>query len=254
MRLRYRRELKALQRYALFIGYPRSGHTLVAALLDAHPDMLFANGLDAALYLRSGFTPEEIAVLCIWNSLRFTRHGRRSNGFDYRVDGGAHGRWRRLTVVGDKSGDLFSDRLKRDPGLADAAVERFDGRARFIHVVRNPYDCISTMARRAGAGLDAAAREFFALCEANRRARAVVPAAAWHDVRIEDLIWRPQCTLGQLCGFLGVGADEGYLRACAKHVFPAPRESRRAAAWSATLVAGVAAQMGEFPWLEGYVF
>ena len=28
---------------ALFIGYPRSGHTLISALLDAHPHIIIAN-------------------------------------------------------------------------------------------------------------------------------------------------------------------------------------------------------------------
>ena len=31
---------------ALFIGYPRSGHTLISSLLDAHPHMVISNELD----------------------------------------------------------------------------------------------------------------------------------------------------------------------------------------------------------------
>ena len=30
----------------MFIGYPRSGHTLVSSLLDAHPNMIVANEFD----------------------------------------------------------------------------------------------------------------------------------------------------------------------------------------------------------------
>lgn len=30
----------------MFIGYPRSGHTLVRSLLDAHPNVIIANELD----------------------------------------------------------------------------------------------------------------------------------------------------------------------------------------------------------------
>ena len=33
-----RRKYKEIQDLCLFIGYGRSGHTLVASLLDAHPD------------------------------------------------------------------------------------------------------------------------------------------------------------------------------------------------------------------------
>ena len=38
--------------YCMFIGYPRSGHTLVAALLDAHPDMVVCTGGRALGLLR----------------------------------------------------------------------------------------------------------------------------------------------------------------------------------------------------------
>ena len=35
-----------VQAFLMFIGYPRSGHTLVRSLLDAHPNMIVANELD----------------------------------------------------------------------------------------------------------------------------------------------------------------------------------------------------------------
>ena len=35
-----------VQSLLMFIGYPRSGHTLVSSLLDAHPHMIIANEFD----------------------------------------------------------------------------------------------------------------------------------------------------------------------------------------------------------------
>ena len=35
-----------IETLALFIGYPRSGHTLIGSLLDAHPHIVIANELD----------------------------------------------------------------------------------------------------------------------------------------------------------------------------------------------------------------
>ena len=254
LKWRYRQELSALRHYVLFLGYPRSGHTLVASLLDAHPDMLFANGLDAARYVQFGFGVREIAALSIWNSMRFTRHGRRSNGFEYTVNGGLHGGWEKLEVIGDKSGDLFSYRLLDDSALLHEVLDQFSGLGRFIHVIRNPFDCISTMAMRAGIELRAAADEFLALCEANRQAREAIPANAWKDLRLEQLIEQPRLALRELCEFLGVKADDRYLGQCAKLVFPSPHESRRTVDWPASLVAEVSMRIRALPWLDGYRF
>jgi hypothetical protein len=240
--------------YALFIGYPRSGHTLIAALLDAHPRMAFANGLDATAHLALGFNVEQLAALSISNSRKFTRHGRRSNGFDYAVPGGWHGRWDRLEVIGDKSGDLFSAHLVDNPELMDSTLEILGERGRFIHVVRNPYDCISTIASRGKMSLAEATDTFFALSAANQRARSMIPASAWRDVYLEDLIGQPADELAKLCRFLGQSADPAYLDNCAQLVFDSPRRSRDAARWTPKLIAHAAARMRPFDWLSGYDF
>jgi len=44
-----------LEGYCMFIGYSRSGHTLVGSLLDAHPEMVIAHELDALKYIMAGF-------------------------------------------------------------------------------------------------------------------------------------------------------------------------------------------------------
>jgi len=251
---RYRRELAQMRHYALFIGYPRSGHTAVAALLDAHPRMLFANGLDVASYICRGFTAAQVAGLSIWNSLRFTRRGRRSNGFDYTVPDGWHGRWEALEVIGDKSGDLLSARLTREPGLIVDLLIEFGPQLRFIHVIRNPFDCISTIASRGKIGLIQATAEFFSLCEANRIARDVVPSQAWQDVYLETLIEHPRPVIARLCRFLGQTAGGPYLDACAKLVFAAPRRSRDRVTWPTDLVARITRRMHSFPWLSDYDF
>lgn len=252
MQLKYGGELRDLRHFCLFIGYPRSGHTLVASLLDAHPRMVFANGLDATQYLARGFSIGQVAALSVWNSLRFTRHGRSSNGYDYTVPNGWHGRWEALHVAGDKSGDLLSDHLRRDPGLLAPALEALAAIGRFIHVVRNPYDCISSISKRGGMDLRAAAAQFFGLCEANVRARKAIPAAAWTDVYLEELVSRPRHTLRSLCGFLGQEVSEGYLSNCAALIFRVPHRSSSSSVWDAGFTREVGERLRAYPWFDGY--
>ena len=41
-----RHELQSVEAFCIFIGYPRSGHSLLGSLLDAHPEMVIAHELD----------------------------------------------------------------------------------------------------------------------------------------------------------------------------------------------------------------
>lgn len=252
MQLKYGAELRGLRHFGLFIGYPRSGHTLVAALLDAHPRMVFANGLDAAQYLARDFSVPQVAALSIWNSLRFTRHGRRSNGYNYTVPDGWHGRWDELRVVGDKSGDLFSDHLRHSPWMLAPILDALAAKGRFVHVIRNPYDCISSLSLRGGKDLRAASRDFFGLCEVNARARQSIGAQAWTDVFLEELIQRPRRSMRALCNFFGEDADSTYLAGCADLVFQVPQRSTRPSSWDAALIREVDERLKPYPWFDGY--
>jgi Sulfotransferase family len=254
MLLRDARAIRSLRYYGMFIGYPRTGHTLLASLLDAHPRMAFANGLDAARYFIAGFSVPETAMLSVWNSRHFTLRGRRSTGYNYVVPGGWHGRWDRLEVVGDKSGDLFSARLVQDPDAMPRVLEMLGEKARFVSVLRNPYDTITTMAARARGSLRDAADEFLALCEANARARRQVPAAAWLDVHHEALVARPHDTLRTVVEFFDQSADQAYLDACSRLIFPQPRRTRDAGDWTGAMKDYVSGNLQRYPWFSGYAF
>jgi len=254
MLLRDANTLRSLRYYGLFIGYPRTGHTLLASLLDAHPRMAFANGLDAARYFLAGFSVRETAVLSLWNSRRFTLRGRRSTGYNYVVPGGWHGRWDSLEVVGDKSGDLLSARLVQDPDAMQRILEALGEKARFVSVLRNPYDTITTMATRAGSGLREATDEFLALCEANERARSQAPPQAWLDVHHEALVAQPRDTLRSVVEFFGQSVDDAYLDACSQLIFPQPRHTRDQREWSGAMKDYVSGNLERYPEFSDYAY
>ena len=54
--------LDEVERVCLFIGHPRSGHSLVGAMLDAHPDLCIAHELDMLAFLREEAAETEAAL------------------------------------------------------------------------------------------------------------------------------------------------------------------------------------------------
>jgi hypothetical protein len=53
--LKNRSHLAEVERFALFVGYPRSGHSLIGSLLNAHPDMVIAHELGVFDFLDRHF-------------------------------------------------------------------------------------------------------------------------------------------------------------------------------------------------------
>lgn len=247
----------------MFVGYPKSGHSLFGSLLDAHPEAIVAHEQDALRYLHKGFGRVQLFHLLRENSRRYAEAGRDWNVYSYRVPGQWQGRFRKLRVIGDKKGALSTLRLDRDPGLQRKLQKTVGVPVKYVHVVRNPYDNISTMFRDGvfdwrtngrGRDLRRSIEDYFSLCEAMRRFEERTDASDVFEVRHEEIVEDPGHALRRLCAFVGLGAPEDYLRDCAGMVFRSPSRSRSRVEWSDENVEIVRRRSEEFRFLRGYSY
>ena len=155
---RRRHELASVEAFCIFIGYPRSGHSLLGSLLDAHPEMVIAHELDVLTFVAAGWPRRALYSRILNHDATFTESGRQWFGYDYRVPGQWQGRVSKLRVIGDKKGGKTTERLGARPDLLERLRRTVEVPVRLVHVVRSPYDNITTMARRSGQTLEQAAR------------------------------------------------------------------------------------------------
>ncbi len=246
----------------LFIGYPRSGHSLIGSLLDAHPQITMAHELEALRYIYLRFSKNAIFYLMQENSAAFTRSGRNWQGYDYAVPAQWQGLEKTPKIIGDKHGESATIWLARMPYLLSRLRQTFSGKLKFLHIIRNPYDNISTIARKIHSiglpeirkgdnPLTDAIDYYFWLCKA---VADVKPHLDMLDIRHEDFIQQPACWLKKICDYLNVSAGEGYLRDCAAIVFKEATRSRQTVEWTPALITEVQERMREFPFLQGYTF
>jgi hypothetical protein len=239
--------------YVLFVGHPRSGHSLVGALLDAHPDALVAHELDALKYVEAGFGRDELfALLSRHQQARVAAGLASGSGYAYAVPGGWQGRYRTLRVIGDKKGGRSTARLRDRPELLDRLEATVGVPVQVIHVVRDPYDNIATMHTWAARSLADHVDTYFELAAVVRAVQERVAPDRFHQLRVEDLIADPRAAVAGLCRFLDLPVDDDHLEACAAVVFPTPHRTRDGAPWTPELVDRVAALAAGHPALAGY--
>jgi hypothetical protein len=244
-----------VQKYCMFVGYPRSGHSLVGSLLDAHPNALIAHELDALGFLSRGYGRNRLFYLIERNSLEFGRVGRSWTGYQYDVEGQWQGSFDKdLLVIGDKKGGMSSRRLQDDPELISRLREVIQIPVNFIHVVRNPFDNISTIANRNKTTLEEAADFYFSLCETNQRMKEETEAAFFLEFKLEELIENPRSIISQMCQFMGIEPNSDYLTACEAVLFERPKKTRDSMNWSTRLVDKVMEQISRYDFLTGYAY
>ena len=240
---------------ALFVGYRRSGHSLVGALLDAHPDVAMAHGLDVLYLVRYRFSRAQIFSQILDNVRERAAEGRVVTGYSYAVPGQWQGRHRSLRVIGSTRGGATARTLARRPALASRVSERLGVPVRWIHVVRNPFDNISTLALRGRrTDLDSAIDDYFRLLDGAAKLRGRVSAEDLLDLHSEALIADPAATLRGLASFLGLEAPEEWVAACASILFDSPNRTRADAPWTPAQIERVSKEMARHEFLAGYDF
>lgn len=238
--------------YCTFIGMGHSGSSLVGSLLTAHPQMVIAHELDALRYLQAGFSRNQIYGLLVDRDATFTRRGRRWGKYQYNVPGQFQGRFERLSVLGDKKAYQSTLQLGAHPKLLGKLRTTMQVPLRFVHVVRNPWDNITTLSKRHHLDLREAARRYFELSDILVGIRSRLHAGQLIEVHHEKLVDGLEVKLGEICAALGVDVDERYLKDCSTLVYPAPHRTRHDTAWTDDLVDWVGSRVDRYSFLEGY--
>ncbi|OHV07739.1 sulfotransferase [Kushneria phosphatilytica] len=248
----WRPDEQSPQRFVFFVGYSRSGHSLVGSLLDAHPSVVIAHEMHALKHLYRGYPFDQVVRAIKLNAMLFDYLGREYTGYDYQVPGQSQGRYEQLAVVGDKKGNGTLRLLRRYPELIDRLDTLLPMPFEFIHVIRNPWDNIATRARRTNTSLESAARGYLANTDLMARLKARYPDQV-RDVYLDDLIHDPRQTLSTLLEALGcTPVTESYLDACASIVFRKPSRTGAQVSWPAALTREVEASLARHDFLQRF--
>lgn len=239
----------------MFLGHPRSGHSLVGALLNAHPNAVISHELDALSYVQRGIGRNQLFDLILERDRWFVeKMGGQWTEYNYSVPGQWQGRFETLRVIGDKKGGASSKRLQRAPDILDRLRRIVGVPIRIVQVVRNPFDNIATMSTRSGRPVAAACDRYFQICAAIKGVCDQCDATEVVSLRHENIIADPRNTLRQLLQFLDLRSSDQYLDDCASILFAAESLSRRKVDWDEELREKVDNQIAKYPFLSDYSF
>ena len=285
--------ISGIKKFVYFAGYHRSGHSIVGSLLDAHPHVVIAH----EYFISSHFRDLDRASNQTWRDNLFNllykgsiqsvaaRQQHHTKGYSLGVEGLWQGRFQNhIEVIGDKSGgratkDYLANReafisnhlkLKKMVGVP----------MRIIHVLRNPFDMISTDAiikassneelgrLKKKVPLDSTQRlnvsnelltkcieamftKFDAVADIIARVYGRENVLEVHNC---DLVADPRGTLVKIFRFLEVGVTEHYLDVCEKKVFKTVSRSRDLMVWSSEHRDVVENGMKNYEMLKRYNF
>jgi hypothetical protein len=246
----------------MFIGYPRSGHSLIGAILDAHPNIILSHELDVLNFIQNTKSQKTIFSMIVARSQWFAKGGCVWRGYVYKVPNQWQGKYAELLVIGDKKGGASSKRLGSNSDLLLEIKGIIKKEMVLIHVIRNPFDNITTRAR-GGSHVMREVNDELLLESIQKHFRDVETISKIKkenkfsilDIYNEHFISDPKKEIIRMCNFLGVNnISEEYLNDCASIVFASPKKTRNQINWKPEFIEMVHEQINKYDFLKGYSF
>jgi hypothetical protein len=261
----YVQQFRSIKKFVLFIGYPRSGHSIIASLLDAHPDIIMGMEWGVLSHLKLGYKRLQIFSSIKRNSELFRKRNDNTwTGYSYKVNGLWQGDFREIKIIGDKLGGQTSLMLSECPEMLKKLERVVRNPVIFIHVIRNPYDTITTMVTRSfekknisriPESLDLlpfihgyfSRVDLISTMKKNESLHMI-------DVYHEDFIKNPRQILVELLTYLEVEIFEEYIEKCSSIVYKEPHKSRLTIEWPEELIKFVQGNINRYEFLKRYTF
>lgn len=246
-----------VERYCIFVGQSRSGHSVLGTLLNAHRHALVSHNLDALDYLAAEVGRDDLFLLILERERWMAERERKIGGHSYDVPGLWLDDHSDIRVIGDKRAGATSRHLAKNPDLIRALPARVGHEVCAIHHVRDPFDNISSIWTRKTLGIERslpeAADHYFEMLDGAVRGLSAAGANIhWIRTYHEDLIREPRSVLIPVFAMLELVVDEYFLKKCEAFVHNELRRTRHAAPWSPELKREVAERARAYNFLDRY--
>ncbi len=249
-----------IELFCLFIGYPRSGHTIIGALLDAHPEIIISIEADVLGLLKMGYNRKLIFTYIHRKSKIFaSKLNATWTKYHYKVPGLYQGSYKKIRVIGDKKGAKSTTRLISDKNLLYKLESTLCVPIKMIHVVRNPFDNIATIIIRAKEKGRNCNDKFFKsridyyFNNAHTNQELIKEygdqiLTIYH----EDFIKNPKFTLTRILTHLNLQQNKDFLEKCSEIVNSEPNITRNKVIWPEYLKTLTFERMQQYPFFKKY--
>lgn len=272
-----------VEAFIFFIGYPRSGHSIIGSFMDSHPNMIIAHEFPLFKTLaRKRMTKYDIFNTLYRNSYDQLVNGWRGTmnvakkGYSLSTKGLWQARFTKLKVIGNKHGGSAVQFFRTSPILFLSAMQNLRSVVnvpiRVIHVVRNPFDMIATQTLYMSTGIHGVkenasvtnkfnntrllmyyARDMLGRASAVSRMISVLNMSVL-EIHNEDLIENPIAVMSSICKFVGVNCSNHFLQICKESTFSSPTKSRNTVVWPNGFIQLIQKRIKDYKFFQRYSF
>ncbi len=241
-------QLKRVEGFAVFLGHAHSGHSLIGALLDSHPDAAITNELNVAKLLDDHqLSAHQLMSVILATSYENDRSDAWLNtGYSYKTNTGFQGLTKYPKIIGDKKGGGNTRIIRKNPEILERLYSLFGAKLKFIQVVRDPYDNIAAFSHYWGEQIN--------INHVNRYFENLETALSiqksgcgdFFKLNYSDFMSEPKAVFKDLLNYLSLESDDDFLDAVLKIVRKKEHKRSEKIQWDASLLSEIERKIDYF--------
>ncbi|MBA7522251.1 hypothetical protein ES705_14369 [subsurface metagenome] len=250
-----------VKNFCIFIGYPRSGSSIIGSIIDSHKNALISHELNILDYYLRGYTQNQIFYLIKRNSRIFKHLNRLSAGYPGIIPNQWNGEFSKICLIGDKRAGGSSKIVFENPKILISFQNSLKINLKILHVIRNPFDIIATEAK-GGTFINKEITEqdiwnkidfFFQKLDTisilkSRNQYDIL------DIKLEELIRNPKNMIERILDFLELENYNKYIEDCTKILFKDPHITRYTIPWASEQINKINLEIKKYSILKGYTY
>jgi len=233
--------------FLMFCCPPRTGHTLIASILNAHPNVVCSN----QRHILENIEDMDMASLTSYIETRLDKSCWNPNSYINPMPKGE------IKVLGDKTGHRSVEVLISNPEKLDILKSIVKVPIKWIHVVRNPFDSLATWTKiSAESNKNPISVEYNALLDTfislNDKIAELKNTEDVLTLNHETVIRNMDGALNSLCEFLNLEKNPEWVNRVIMTLWKDPRITRNNITWNPNMRAKAVVLTKRYPWLNGY--
>lgn len=199
-------QIKDCHNFLLFAGHAHSGHSIIGAILDAHPQIAISNEVNIPKLVKDTPTISREMILksTYFQTLKENNLWHNTE-YKYKVNNSFQGAAKFPKVIGDKKGGGGTRVIRNNPWVLNQLKSLFGPQLKFIHVIRKPIDIIAAYAYywKEPIGQNHLNR-YLENLEATLTIKAQLKKSQWLTINQSSFLKEPSTELARIFDFLNV--------------------------------------------------
>jgi hypothetical protein len=265
-------EAHTIRSFVMFMGFGRSGHSIVGQIINAHPNALVAD--EAAMFEDLGTSPslEQTIDYLKTHDRSFSRRWynkdlkvhnahpvirfilRAKSRRDFYFPGLSQGAVKLPSVIGNSKAGYTSRTVAQNPDWISSFEKSIGIPVKLINIIRNPYDMIASGIRRREASFEEICSGFEQMAEYVSRSLEILADHEILKMHQEDLLNHSEAEIRRLFEFLELPLNSQFTKIVSSRLFPSPDKSRHRVPEMADHRERIDALIAKHDFFDGYSY